>query len=508
VTERSTPDITSPLSGFLSAYVGFRAGVLRRFDGVRREFVGLCLAAGFALSVLGADVRVAPVYLLGWGLLLCGSVIRPKWGLLLLLGVVLVFSEEVWQAFLFGGQTGAVPATVYTIEVFGLKVQWALAGGVVFGGLLRFDSFSRRRNWAAIFTLSMLLAADVWGEVWGRAISGYSAHLFGQWALIAAPILVALAALALLDESDVNIGWHLLLAVATAHLVISLIRYGLGGGDWSYELRRRVVLWDTADGFVATLVAIGGLGWLLGGSGRRLVARFSGAFLFVVGVSVVVLSFRRDGMLALAASAVALLALVWRPRRKVVAVGAALIVAALLAIGIGYVSFSHSLLAERVKSMNPLDQRAAASATNAFHIEDIREAILDIAERPWTGWGFHTVVRQQTDYFILLGPQANLVTVIHDMYLDVWLRLGVVGFVALCGSILVGWRNGMLARSRTPSVIPSVLMALLAGYAVAALAMPIDNSNRMPYLLLVAVAALTVLRGSDGEDQGRLGTGQ
>ena len=221
--------------------VPFRLRLARRCERVRGEIVALGLALGLPLCLVGAQVHLAPVYLLGWALLLVGSFARPRWGLLVLLGLVLLFSEERWQLFMLGGQSGAVPATIYTIHVFGLKVQWALAGGFVAGAFLQTGALHLRRSRAALVSLCVLLAADVWGEVWGRVATGFSQHLFGQWALIAAPVLVAIAALALLDEDDVIAGLRILLAVATARLIFGLVRYGVGRGDWDYELKRRIV---------------------------------------------------------------------------------------------------------------------------------------------------------------------------------------------------------------------------------------------------------------------------
>jgi len=485
--------------------VPFRLRLARRRERVRGEIVALSLTLGLALCLVGAQVHLAPVYLLGWALLLVGSFARPRWGLLVLLGLVLLFSEERWQPFLLGGRSGAVPATIYTIHVFGLKVQWALAGGLVAGAFLQTGALHLRRNRAALVSLCVFLAADVWGEIWGRVATGFGQQLFGQWAVIAAPVLVAIAALALLDEDDVIAGLRILLAVATARLIFGLVRYGVGGGVWDYELNRRIVFSDTADGFVSVLVTIGGLGLLLRAGPRWLATRVTGALMVLAGLTALALSLRRQGLLALAVSAVVLTALIWRPRRRVVLIASLAALAVLLAVGVGFAESSHSLLAARVRSMNPLD-RASASATNAFHIEDIRDGVLQVAERPWTGWGFHTVVRRQSDYFLLLGSAADVVTAKHNMYLDVWLRMGVIGFVALCAVLLVGCRDGLLARRRLPSVAPSILMALLAGYAVASLVMPMLNSNRLPYFLFMPVVALTVLRGGGrGSAEGSLG---
>lgn len=481
------------ISDIRSSYMRLRDILIGWLAEFPASLVALGFVSGLLMCVFAARIHVAPLYLIGWLFLALASVVRPKWALVIMLSIVLIFPEEVWQPFLMGGKTGAIPATLYTIEVLGLKVQWALAGGAVLGGLLRLDGLRSRATRAVVFALCIFLAADIWGEVWGRHLSGFSAHLFGQWAVVAAPILLALAALALLDEMDIRTGWYLLLGVASVHLLYGLTRYALGEGDWSYELAKHIVFWDTADGFVSTFVAVGGLGLLLA-SERRLVIRWIGASLFMLGTVVIVLSFRRDGLVALAVSLVTMVLLVWRPRTKVTKIATAAVVVMLVVSGTTYVAHSHSLLAQRLRSMNPLGQRADGSETNAFHIQDIREAVVDIADRPWTGWGYHTAVPQQTDYFILQGTSSSAITAVHDMYLDVWLRMGVLGFVAVCGIIIVGGRDAVAARRHGPTLLPNMLLSLLIGYAVAALAMPIDNSNRMPYLLLMVVAALSILR--------------
>jgi hypothetical protein len=435
-----------------------------------------------------------PVFVLGWMLLAVASFLRPRWALLVLLGFAIFFSEERWQVVMLGGSSSPVPTTIYSFHVSALTLQFALAGGLLLRALLRLRGIGGVRSRFLTAAFLVFLASIVWGEVLGRLTEGSVQHLFGEWSTIAIPLLVGLASLSLLSEKDVVVGLKIVLALAAARVAFGLVRYGLGRGDWNYEFHRRIAFWDTADGFLSAVVALTGLAVLLGWGRRSRAERVAGALMAAAGIAAIVVSLRRESFAMLAVSAIVLVALVWRPRKRVLIASLAAVLIA-LALGAAFVQTSNSLLAARIKSMDPL-AHTSASGTNAFHLEDVRNAVLQVAERPITGWGFHTSPAPKIDYMLFSAPGAGIV-VVHNTYLDVWLRTGVVGFVSLCALLVSGFWGGLFARRRY-YLAAGILMAMLAGFVVESGVTSLLHSDRLPYFMVMAVVALAVMGAPDG----------
>ena len=470
-----------------------RLRLVGKCDHVRSGWCGAGFVAGSVLCAVGARLTVDWAFVMGWVLLFVASLLRPRWSLVVLLSFVLFFTEERWQIVLLGGTPGPAPTSMFSFHVSALTVQFALCGGLVLGALLRIRKLQGTGTRWGVAALCLLLVAILWGELLGRLTTAGSPHLFGEWSLLATPLVVGVASLWLLNENDVQVGVRLLFGLAIARVALGLARYGLGGGDWNYEFHRRIVFWDTADGFASAAVAIGGLGLLLrpGPSPRAL--RVCGAIVAVAGLVAVALSLRRESLVLLATSVVVLVALLWRTRLKVL-VPSLVALLVVLALGGVFLQSSNGLLAARIRSMNPLDH-ASASATNVFHVEDVRNAVLLVADRPILGWGFYSTPPPKSDYLLFMRPALATINTVHNMYLDLWLRTGVLGFVSLGALLATGFWRGWAARRRY-LVTASILVAILAGFALEGCFGPTLDSYRLPYFLVAAVVSLCVL--SDG----------
>ncbi len=130
---------------------------------------------------------------------------------------------------------------------------------------------------------------------------------------------------------------------------------------------------------------------------------------------------------------------------------------------------------------------------------DIWESVIGLAtQRPWFGWGWVGYWNPFVEPFDDLAVRKGVTYLqAHDAWLDVWMQLGVIGFVAFA-SIVIGalWRSWFLAvdppmderGGRAPfsaiSLIPLLAMVALIGQSLAESRILIESG----WVLLIAIA--------------------
>ena len=467
-------------------------------DDVRRalslRWMLVLVASGALAAGVGAFVDLSWLFLGGCLLLLVASFKEPRLGVFVLLAMAVVFREETWQAGFFGGSPESA-STLYTYDFHGLKVEYALGAGAFLGTLIAVRKLPLRWKEPFVLALLALLVADVWGEVWGRIQTGYSAHLFGHWVMLAAPVLLALVVRAWATRENVAFALRWLTVVAVGRLLFGLIRLAAGGGDVHWQLGRRIVFFDWADGMVAVLVC--GVGALLVVAPRlRWPQRLVGLVLVLLGAAVIDLSFRRLAMVASMVMVVTVVALTWRRRPLVAAVAA--VAAATVWFGVLNPPLPGAgSLRARTGSIVKVDvkreQAAKDEQTNEFHVAELKDGLLHIAERPLQGWGYRTAPPRKVAY--LQRPQFSLarINVYHDLYVNTWFRLGILGILGLAATVVLGLRAGVVSLRRDGPPETVILFALAAAMAAASFFAPVSNSYRLPLFLFAPLAALVAL---------------
>ena len=167
------------------------------------------------------------------------------------------------------------------------------------------------------------------------------------------------------------------------------------------------------------------------GTKRRLAYVLGG-----VQVAGIVLSGSRGAILGLAVAVFAFLAAAgnWRILRRVVALGALVVLGAFVASSV-------------LPGVNAIDRIRGADRTTAVSNKErqvaVQDALVQIAERPVVGSGFEFALEA------------------HSVYLQVWVAAGVVGLI---GFARLAWSSVRVIRKLRNSPFSAALMATFIGY--------------------------------------------
>jgi O-antigen ligase len=173
------------------------------------------------------------------------------------------------------------------------------------------------------------------------------------------------------------------------------------------------------------------------------------------------LSAKRSAQLGLA---VGFIFLLWRlPRRQKLKFGAgvaAVLVGIFLVFATFQISSPQNDVGQSVSRYNEIIQfvhepasMLTSNGTLAFHLMDLVDATTVIIQRPLLGYGFGSRYdRQLTSLENVGGQEAGLEAgVVHDLYLHVWWKTGLVGLGIFCWLVVRIVRFGVKAICRVPS---------------------------------------------------------
>ena len=445
-----------------------------------------------ACLVLGVLHQSTLSYVAAGCVALVIAVARPRATLLLIFAIPVLFREETWQLPSwppeFGGTTVPV-ATVYTLSFMGLSIISLLVGVVVLRSL--FPSAVDRRltigpfeAWLALFAGMALVA-----ELVGRLTTTYKGPIFGQWSQIVLPIIVALVLQLWCGRRELARGVDLLAVLVGVRLVYGLSRYALGGGDYNGGAARRSVFWDSADGFVGVFAVALGSAWLVDGSASKW-RRAAGGGLIVAGLLVITLSYRRQAMVAVAVAAPLTLILLRRWKTLWPMLGC--LAAALAILLIAYPGFiTESTVGRRAVSV--VSTPAGMADTNEWHWADVEDAWRNIQVNPILGYGFHAAPPRRTYELSSRDSSLEVVGAYHNLVLNVWFRMGIVGFVALIGLLWCGLRTGAHVAWTYGDALAAPITAALVGLVISGATGPVLVSDRVPYFLFGGLSALVIL---------------
>jgi O-antigen ligase len=440
--------------------------------GVLRQSMLVFVAAGCVAAVLAAT--------------------RPRAALLFLFAIPVLFREETWQLQYwppeFGG-TSAHVTTVYTLSFMGLSVVSLLVGVLVLRSVFP-DAVDRRltigpfETWLGLFAVMAVVA-----ELVGRLATSYSGPIFGQWSQIFLPVIVAFMLQMWCGRRELSRGVDLLAGFVAVRLGFGLSRYLLGGGDYNSGAARRSVFWDSADGFVGVFAVTVGCVWAADRSASRW-RRVAGGGMLIAGLIVVVLSYRRQAMVAVAVAAP--LALMLLRRWKLLFSAAGFLVAAFVIIVVANPALlTQSTVGKRAVSV--VSTRAGMADTNEWHMADIVDAWRNIQENPILGYGFHAAPARRTYELSNRDASLEIVGAYHNLVLNVWFRMGIVGLISLCGLLWCGLRAGARAAWQRGDGLAAAITAALVGLVVSGATGPVLVSDRLPYFLFGGLSALVLL---------------
>lgn len=263
------------------------------------------------------------------------------------------------------------------------------------------------------------------------------------------------------------------------------------------------------ENYTFVMALLGAIAWLMfsrtSDRGKRSLV-LAGTLILALNVLV---SQKRDPQLGLL---VGLAVLVWRaPLRQKLKCGfaivsllvVALLVTTLLGIrgGQGGLEKSASRYTEVVDFFqNPKQLVTMEGETSLFHVLDIVDAFNSARQRPILGYGFGGEFQRKYTAVAFVGGSAIAPGIVHNQYLDLWIKMGILGLAAFLWIIV---RFLKVARSSIPLIPLSECDSIALGlYAAvwADLAIEFWGSNwrggtKMPFVILLVFVLVMGLTG-------------
>lgn len=345
------------------------------------------------------------------------------------LGFVLISLAVTW----IGDEypRNGLPNFWYAREIMGIPAQYPAFAGLA---LLLCPFLLGRPHVSAP---GRLRAHRMWGwtiAIWATlmltilfAILGQAPEPFADWRNVIIFAIAAAFGLRWLTRRSWAGEAILDLAIGYGFIsVIVLIRWLLGSGVRLFDQLTPLFYWPALfmmlfAAFVCTAAWLAGLGGLSRFRATSVIVSVVGSWL------VVLLSFRRSFWLAGVVGASILFYDAIR-RRQVSGARALAVLAVALVVGIaGFVTLGSESVMARLSSFLP-GSETAYSQTNEDHVNDILEAFKQVAREPLTGLG----VGQYYDTPLLAGWKERSFEV-HNVFLQVWLKFGLLGLLSFTG---------------------------------------------------------------------------
>ena len=361
-------------------------------------------------------------------LLICGlffviSFLKPEWGLLVLLGIV-VFFREGWHPSLENAWTFYNNIKLANIHIFEILIL-SLIGITLFkkNVLERKPLWLPPFTWVVILFLSNLIFSAFYGYANGASLR--SAFGYGEWRILFLTFCLFLVIPMILDNPQK------LKKFFTVFFILGVIRCLIGWLTYLQEkslihptLNIPVVFWDSGDNLLLSiLIVIAAVQLLLN---KKLTTGLIIKVGFIIPMTLaILLSYRRTYWLFLIISLTVVFFLVNTKGR--IRYLALMFFGGSLTLGLLAVNFSQpgvARLLQRTESFFTI-----RADTNRFHIYDLYDAMQTISKSPILGVGMgNGFKRIKTLRYGVMG-EAVTTDVVHNAYLLLWLKMGFFGMI-------------------------------------------------------------------------------
>lgn len=358
---------------------------------------------------------------------------------------------------------------------------------------------------AAVFCALMPFSA-ILGVAMGNDIQ--EALGYGEWrALFMAGIAYIAIVLERPGQATLNRAVWFAFWTTVARGVFGSAKYLLGYGDYHPGIGSIVFIDSTVLILMSAFVLLAVCTWALdqfraGGQNSVLVL-----FGLLPMVFSLVASLRRNIWLGLLIGLCGVL--LWLPPKQ----RGKLTLAGLVAAGfsvIGLFLFNNELtgsIMERVQEtlgyiLNPTDALSIAeSNTLPFHLYDLLDGWNYVLQSPWIGHGFGAhYPRVLTALQGVMGEEVSP-NFIHNQYLHLWLKMGVLGFLTYVSWVAVVLVRTVRAAKQAPPSFERSLLTAIGSFLLAQIAMQMWNASligqtKMPLIFasVMAVATVTAAR--------------
>ncbi len=361
-------------------------------------------------------------------LLICGlffiiSFLKPEWGLLILLGIV-IFFREGWHPALLHAWTFYNNIEIANIHVFEVLIL-SLIGITLF----KRNVLEKKTLWLPPFTWVVILFLSnlVFSAFYGYANGASLRHAmgYGEWRILFLMFCLFLIIPMILDNPQkLKKFFTVFFILGVIRCLIGWLTYLQGKSLIHPTLNIPVVFWDSGDNLLLSILIVIAVVQLL--LNKKLTAGLIVKVGFIIPMTLaILLSYRRTYWLFLILSLTVVFFLVnikGRIRYLVLMFFGGSLILGLLAINFSQPGVARLL--ERAESFFTL-----RADTNRFHIYDLYDAMQTISKFPVLGVGMgNGFKRIKTLEYGIMGEPVTT-NIVHNTYLHVWLKMGLFGLM-------------------------------------------------------------------------------
>lgn len=295
------------------------------------------------------------------------------------------------------------------------------------------------------------------------------------------------------------------LVIAVGRAIYGLVRFFLFGGDPQNgyaELGIKLTYWDLNEGLIASMAAFY-LAYRLFINKTKLPTGLRIAFTLALAaeITVVLLSFRRTGLLGLALAALYFLSLLpWRKRILYATVAAALILPPSLAV-VAYRA-QETLGARQVDIWEAItqedDTRSLGLAERGSRFYELRVALRSVEDSPIFGVGSWKPFKIGPGDSISLAFHRGNYHFVHSGFVHVLFKTGFLGLILFVGALVAAWRYAGRLRHAVDDRYRALLESYRAGLVfmlpTLAFGTPIVEMRTMLWLGMVLAVPIAVAR--------------
>lgn len=474
--------------------------------------VAVALALAATTAFLGERAPLVIAGLAGGGMLLL-TVLRPVWSVYYFLTVVMLYRE-----YGLSGRGQREISTIYnaglpgsvTIYAFDLLLLAALAGLLLRAYWKREPLRLARESLPLLLFLALGPLFALWGMINGSTVLNAATDYRIAYRSMA---VFLLAVTSLRSQRQVLTAAGLLLGAGVLRVLLGDLKFAFHHGERYYlgGVLVPVPFIEQADAQVCALVGVCALAYLLWPPlvppWRRLLLASA---VFLAASSTTLLTLRRSAWLTLLVGLL-LVSLFAIGRKRTWILLASLLILLSLTVALGGRRTTQLVdlgrIAMRATAALGESGRAPTGVTSeALHYGELRDAWANIAEKPLLGWGLgHLLQREASAAVEQLLPSPGRLMRVHDVYLDIWVKMGVVGLgVFLWWVLATAVRAGRTAlvfyRTRQPLAwLYGGLFATWIGYLFASLGTTMIFGGNRIGVMFFGVAALLLVWAANAE---------
>jgi O-antigen ligase len=472
--------------------------------------VAVALGLAGATAFLGERAPYAIAAIAAGGMLVL-TVLRPVWSVYYFLTVVMLYRE---YSLLGHGQreittiyNAGLPGSV-TVYAFDLLLLAALGGLLLRAHWKQEPLRIARESVPLLLFIAIGPLFAVWGMINGATFLNAATDYRVAYRSVA---VFLLAVTSLRTQRQAITAAGLMVGAGVLRVLLGDAKFFLHHGEKYFlgGVNVPVPFIEQADAQVCALVAVCALAYLLWPAQvPPLKQLLLGALVFLAASSGTILTLRRSAWLTMGVGMLVVGLFAIAKKRTWVMV-AALLVALTVTLVVGGRQTNKLVDIGRVavRITAALGEQPQSGVTSeSVHYGELQDAIANVAEKPILGWGLgHLLKRRASAVVAELIPTPGRLMRVHDVYLDIWVKMGIVGlgiflWWVIATTARIGRRARAMYREKGPySWLYGGLFATWIGYLFASLGTTMIFGGNRIGIMFFGVAAVLLVWAAEAE---------